>query len=504
MQTGAVQCIFPRVKGRYAASLATFLSFLVPGLGQAGLGLVRRGVLLFLPVLALIVVAWVVLRTLSAEAKVDLAFSPEFMIGLLIGNLAIAAYRIIVMIDARRSAIAVQQPRQPSHRGSAVLLAVLIVATVGLHGTVELVGYQAYTAMDEVFDKPPVADGEGGDWEIPDASFAPDDTPTPPATPSRAPGGSPTTAPTATPPPTPTPTPGPAWANDGRLNLLLIGSDSGPGRWSLRTDTMIVLSVDVESGRAAMFGVPRNMTGVPLPPESKAAFPNGRFPDLLNALYVYAMGHPRYFPGGDARGFRAVTGAVQQLVGVKLDGAVVVDLNGFVKLVDAVGGLWIDIPERVVDNHYPPENGGPKIRISFRPGCQKLNGHRALAYARTRHQDSDYGRMRRQQAVLLAIAHQTDPIGLLPEVPELLKIAGDHLWTTLKRDQIGALAALAARVDPGEVETTTFTPPNYPSHMTTAWIKRIRREVRGAFDGPAPKPKPSPTGTEEPIKSCRD
>lgn len=478
------------------------LSFVLPGLGQAAVGLVRRGLLLFLPILAIALLVGWVLAGSSLSAKLELAFSPEVLTALLIGNVIVAAYRIIVMIDARRSAISVEQPRQPSHRGSAVLLAILIVATVALHGTIEVVGYQTYTTMDEVFGGPPVGADASSDpdaWQIPDASFEPDDTPTPAPTPSATATGTPT----ATPSPTPSPTPAPAWAKDGRLNLLLIGSDSGPGRWSLRTDTMIVLSVDVEGGRAAMFGIPRNMTGVPLAPESKAAFPNGRFPGLLNALYVYAMGHPRNFPGGDARGFRAVTGAVQELVGVKLDGAVVVDLIGFVKLVDAVGGLWIDIPERVVDNHYPPENGGRKIRITFKPGCQHLNGHRALAYARTRHQDSDYGRMRRQQATLLALAHQTDPIGLLPEVPELLKIAGEHLWTTLKRNQIGALAALAARVDPGEVETTTFTPPNYPSHMTTAWIKRIRREVRNAFDGPAPKPTPSPTGTEAPIDTCR-
>jgi anionic cell wall polymer biosynthesis LytR-Cps2A-Psr (LCP) family protein len=110
---------------------------------------------------------------------------------------------------------------------------------------------------------------------------------------------------------------------------------------------MVVLSVDVETGRAALFGIPRNLVGVPLPPESAGAFKSGRFPGLLNALYVYAMGHPRQFPGGDARGFRAVAGAVQELVGVALDGVIVVNLAGFVRLVDAIGGLWIDVPKRL-------------------------------------------------------------------------------------------------------------------------------------------------------------
>jgi LCP family protein required for cell wall assembly len=215
------------------------------------------------------------------------------------------------------------------------------------------------------------------------------------------------------------------------------------------------------------------------------------------------MGHPRFFPGGDARGFRAVTGAIQELVGVRLDGAVVVDLNGFVKLVDAIGGLWIDVPERVVDDHYPLENGRGKVRIVIKAGCQKLSGHRALAYARSRHQDSDYGRMHRQQLVLVALAHQVDPIALLPQVPELLKIAGERLWTTLDREDIAGLAALAARVDPGAAATITFAPPNYPQHMTTAWIKRIRRVVRTAFAEPAPEPTASPATSEPPVDTCR-
>jgi LCP family protein required for cell wall assembly len=193
---------------------------------------------------------------------------------------------------------------------------------------------------------------------------------------------------------------------------------------------MEVLSIDVASGRAALFGFPRNELNVPLPPESAGAFPNGRYPGLLNSLYVYAMAHDKQFPGGDARGFRAVSGAIQQMIGMPLDGVVVVDLNGFVRLVNAIGGLWINIPQAVHDNAYPLENGSGDVSLSLRAGCQHLNGHLALAYARTRHQDSDYNRMGRQQLVLNALAHQVDPVGLVPKVPDLLAIAKDDLWPT--------------------------------------------------------------------------
>lgn len=483
---------------RPSPGVAATLSFLLPGLGQLALGAIRRGILLLAPAAAIVAVG-AVAAVPGAPAVLGLLLTPGFLIGALVANIVLAAAHVYAVLDAGRSRISdpPEGSGAPRH-GTTALVAVLVIATIGLHGAIEVVGYRAYTTLDDVFSGP----GGGDGWVIPDPSFEPTPSPTPSPTPT--PGPTPSPSPTPTPLPTPSPTPGPAWAEDDRLDLLLIGSDSGPGRWSLRTDTMIVLSVQVSTGRAALFGIPRNLTDVPLAPESKGASPNGRFPGLLNALYVYAMGHPRYFPGGEARGFRAVTGAVQELVGVELDGAVVVDLLGFVKLVDALDGLWIDVQERLVDQSYPLEDGGRKVRIVIEAGCQLLDGRMSLAYARSRHQDSDYGRMKRQQRVLVALAHQVDPIALLPRIPELLDIAGDHLWTTLDRSDIPALADLAARVDPGSVETVTIAPPDYPSHMTTAWIKRIRAVVRGAFDDPAPEPSPSAEATPPSDERCLD
>jgi LCP family protein required for cell wall assembly len=232
-----------------------------------------------------------------------------------------------------------------------------------------------------------------------------------------------------------------------------------------------------------MFGIPRNLINVPLADEDAHAFPDGRFPGLLNALYVYAWGHPGQFPGGDARGFRAVTGAIQELVGVPLDGFVAVDLNGFVKLVDSIGGLWIRIPDPVYDDHYPKVDGSGYTTVSFQTGCQKLGGQRALAYARSRHQDSDYGRMGRQQAVLLALRKELDPIDVLERAPKLLSIAKDHLWTTIKRSDLPGLAELAAKVAPRDVDKVLFVPSaGYPEYLTTSVIKQIRRTVRHEFD----------------------
>ena len=280
------------------------------------------------------------------------------------------------------------------------------------------------------------------------------------------------------------------WARDDRLNLLLIGSDAGPDRWSLRTDTMIVLSVEARTGRAALFGIPRNLVGVPLPPESAGATKDGRFHGLLNALYVYAMGHPGKFPGGDARGMRAVSGAVQELVGVRLDGLVVVNLGGFVRLVDELGGLWIDVPSRLRDRNYPLEDGSGWMELDIGGDCRHLDGRMALAYARSRHQDSDYGRMNRQQLVLLSLRSQLDPLKLVSKAPAFLRIAGDSLWTTIRRKEIRGLAKLAERVDcAASSGSSSSRRPSYDSHLLDdREIARIRRVVRTVFEEPLPSP----------------
>jgi LCP family protein required for cell wall assembly len=453
------------------------LSFLFPGLGQAALGRATVAVALGAPV-ALFTGAAIAFLTMGRASFVQL-LRPEVLVELLVLNGVFLVLHLVAVTDAWASAWRRHPAESARARRSArarVVLAALVVATVAMHGAAGWVGIRAWQTLDRIFEP-------GGGWPIPEPSF-----PSPSPRPSRPPLGTPSPTPRATPAPTPSPTPSPvpSWAEDGRLNLLLIGGDSGPDRWSLRTDTMIVLSIDVRTGRAALFGVPRNLVGVPLPPESAAAFPGGRFPGLLNALYVYAMGHPAQFPGGDARGFRAVAGAVQQLVGVRLDGMIGVNLAGFVRLVDAIGGLWIDVPERVVDAHYPLEDGSGHIAIDIRPGCQLLDGRMALAFARSRHQDSDYGRMRRQQAVLEALARQLDPLELVARLPELFEIAEDNVWTTIPREDAADMAAVAARVRLGSIRKVLFVPPTYPSQLTDAAIDRIRATVRDVFDVPSP------------------
>jgi LCP family protein required for cell wall assembly len=305
--------------------------------------------------------------------------------------------------------------------------------------------------------------------------------------------------------PGPTPTPVAPWRADGRLNMLLVGGDAGPGRFSLRTDTMVLLSVDVATGRAALFGIPRNLMNVPLGADSAGAFACHCFPGLLNALYVYAGQHPEQFPGGETRGYLALQGAVSALTGVQVDGMLVVDLNGFVRLVDALGGIDINVPTPLYDYRYPLENGRGDVELYIRAGQQHMDGHLALAYARSRHQDDDYHRMGRQQSVLLALRRAVKPCSLIPRLPELIDIAGDSLWTNFSPRDMPELLALAQRVDTARIARYAFVPPTIPEYLTARAVGKVHAMVANAFTAAAsasPGASATPAPSEPPDGGC--
>lgn len=505
----------PAVRVHGPAWLALLAAAILPGFGHAVLGRPRTGALLFGPVIGLVLAVVTVVELAPDRASlIGEALSPDVLavLAMLVG--VVGVYRLAVLAAtaalAQRLAPTVGWARS-ARLALAVMLALFIVVP---HVVVDAVILDTRDTIIAVFGGPDGPDeGIGGllppeDAEQtaspaaiatptprPSSSGSPSATPLPSSSPGSTPSPSANPAPTPSlgPAPTAAPGPRPAWAANGRLDLLLIGSDAGPDRWSLRTDTLILLSVDVASGRAALFGFPRNMVGVPLPTESAGAVPGGRFPGLLNALYVYANAHPDQFPGGWIRGFRAVGGAIETLAGVHLDGIVVVDLAGFVRLVDAIGGVEITIPEPLRDRMYPLEDGSGLVEIYFPAGRQRLDGRRALMYVRSRHQDSDYGRMERQQAMLLAIRRGVDPCTLIPSIPKLLRIARDDLWTNLSPKDLPSLFSLGARTNTRQAKTILFGPPAYLAHLTDDEIGRIRRVVRTVFAGPAPSPAPTET-----------
>jgi LCP family protein required for cell wall assembly len=453
-------------------ALAGLLSFAIPGLGQAFAGAWRRGLAVAAPAVVLAafgVGIWLIDRGILVRA----ALTPPVLLGIVGLSVAIGLYRIWAIADAYWIARARggDADRSVPRRGASLLVLLLLFAvTVGMHGYVAYVGWGAHQTLTAVFD-PEGPDGEAG-GSSPSTSPSPTSTPDP---------GTPSPEATPTPTPVPTPTPPPAWAADGRLNVLLIGSDAGPGRWSQRADAVILVSVDIATGRIAAFSVPRYTTNVPLPEPAASAFPCRCLTEPINALFVFANENPSLFPGeGDLKGWLAVSGAVEALFGVQLDGMAVADLNGFVRMVDAVGGITLDIGAEVYDAQYPDPNGVDIVEIYFPVGVQRLDGWHALAYARTRHQDGDVNRMRRQQEVIRALGHELS-CNLLLNLPSVLAVARDTLWTNLRLEDVPDML----RIDPGPVESHVLFDIHNPA-LTAADVARLQAEVAGAFDGPAP------------------
>jgi LCP family protein required for cell wall assembly len=287
----------------------------------------------------------------------------------------------------------------------------------------------------------------------------------------------------------------PYWARDGRLDVLVLGGDAGPGREGLRTDSMMLVSVDIASGRAAIFGFPRNLVNVPLPPRIQSAYGCHCFPDMLSGYYRWAQSHPDLFAGSrTTRGYRALAELYGYLTGRTIDGVAAADLNGFIRLVDALGGLTIDVPYAIHDARYPKADGSGTMVLDIKPGPQTLPGWLALAFARSRHQDSDYGRMNRQQLVLVALRKQLNPCSMLPRLPDLVSVAKESLWTNIPSAQLPSLLALAEHVDMKRIARFAFTPPTYNETVTAADVTRIRATIRDAFTGAPPAPAPDGEG----------
>ncbi|MEI8332660.1 MAG: LCP family protein [Chloroflexota bacterium] len=516
---------------RLSPALAAALSFVLPGLGQAYAGQRGRAFAWAVPtlaVVALVVGLLVVNRDLGYVAGI--LIQPGSLAIAVVVDLAFLVYRVAAIVDAYRvAARAMPRVAGAASKGIRVGLAAtaaLLVVTITAQGLVAWVGWNAYDLVSGVFgsgsaNAPDWGDGgaalaEGGAptdvaeqdaVSSPGAAASPGSgatlptdgvtsggtivwTPQPGGTAS--PAGSPSGA---TPSPTATDAGVPYWAEDGRLDLLVLGGDAGPGRDGLRTDSMMVVSVDVASGRAAIFGFPRNLVNVPLPPRIAKAYKCHCFPEMLSGYFRWAQTHPDLFSGSKTtRGYRAVAELFGYLTGRTIDGVAAADLNGFIRLVDALGGLRIDVPYRIYDRNYPKEDGSGTMVLEIQPGLQTLSGSTALAFARTRHQDSDYGRMNRQQLVLVALRKQLNPCAMIPRLPDLVKVAKESLWTNIPSSQLPSLLALAEQMDLKRITRVAFTPSKYAEFVTADEVTRIRAVIRDVFKGAPPAPAPDDGG----------
>lgn len=273
------------------------------------------------------------------------------------------------------------------------------------------------------------------------------------------------------------------FAGQARVNILLLGGDAGPGRPNMRTDTMIVVSIDPITGDTAIISIPRNMYLMPFPAGTPLAdeFPGG-FPYLANALYHYVDTNRELAGGGSDAGAQALKQSMAQLLGIPINYYVLVDMLGFVDIIDAIGGIDIYVTKRVT-TPLNPDQGMEDVPEYIEPGQQHMDGTLALSYARSRYVDSDYGRMGRQRCVIAAIAKSAQPMSVALGLGQLVSAFGDAVRTDIPRNELGDFAKLierfAANGGVDEARSLHLGPPNIDNGSWNA--QHVRNLVAGTL-----------------------
>jgi LCP family protein required for cell wall assembly len=284
------------------------------------------------------------------------------------------------------------------------------------------------------------------------------------------------------------------WKGRQRLNLLLIASDAGDDRTGTRTDSMVVLSTDVHRGDVVMFSLPRNLQHVPMPPGPLLQTWPDTFPDLLNAVYQRVTERPQLFAGARDRGAEALKQVVGGVLGLRVDYYVMINLAGFEKFVNALGGVNLTVTERlpiggVLANgtHVPPVG-------YIEPGRQHMSGYTALWYARSRRDSSDYARMARQRCLIGAMARQASPASVLSHFQDLAGATKQLVATDLPQKLLQPLVDLADKIrSKGVIRSLQFVPPLINTGDPDFTL--IRNKVRQALATAAPKPASGTTPT---------
>lgn len=293
---------------------------------------------------------------------------------------------------------------------------------------------------------------------------------------------------------------------DGRYNFLVMGGDAGEARSGRRPDSIIVVSVDAKSGEAATISIPRNLqnaqfsTGSPL----WGVYPEGfNCGDncIINFLYTdVTNNHPDLYPDSQDPGAEAMMDAAGGVLGLEVQGYVLIDMAGFATLIDALGGVkvnvggWVPISGNDVGNglHMPPTGW-------ISPGVQTLNGYHALWFARSREWATDYARSERQQCIQSAILAQMDPATVLTKFNAIAAAGSKVMESDLPAGQLGSFASLALKAKSHDLARLTIGPPDFSQDMPTyPDFAVIHQRVQELLNPVAPAPAPAPAPESDP------
>lgn len=244
---------------------------------------------------------------------------------------------------------------------------------------------------------------------------------------------------------------------DGRTNVLILGISGGTHAGADLTDTMIILSISPEQKNVALVSLPRDLWSDTLK-------------DKVNSAYHYGEEKKK---GG---GFVLSKTVAEDIVGLSIHYAFMIDFSGFQDIIDLVGGIDVNVPASFTDPEFPiagrendPCDGDATFACRYEPlhfdqGMQRMNGSRALAYVRSRHAEgdegSDFARARRQQEVLLALkAKLMRPTVWLAQQPLVIyRALGNATDTDMSIGELATVGKLLLRTPQDRIEKVTIEP----------------------------------------------
>jgi len=304
-----------------------------------------------------------------------------------------------------------------------------------------------------------------------------------------------------------------------RITILLAGGDGGAGRSGSRTDVINVVSIDTSTGKAAVFGIPRNMTHVPLPARWSTAFvdlekqltpyaerrkwtdedgdgepdqfvPCHCFPDQINAIYPFTRKWTDTYPDEREPGLAALRDVLEIMLGLDIDYYAFVNMNGFVSVVNALGGVDVFVTRGVYIEMSHPSIEGEWVEVAVGRGWRRLSGLNALGYVRERRSSNDYVRMQRQRCLLKAVAAKATPATVVSRFSQLSRAMVRSVKTDIRVDYLPTLLEHTASLDLDDITTVGFVPPFYTPVLDhrgkpTPDLGRIQRAVQTALSAEA-------------------
>lgn len=293
--------------------------------------------------------------------------------------------------------------------------------------------------------------------------------------------------------------------SEGRYNFLMMGGDAGADRTGRRPDSLSVISVDAKTGKSAIISIPRNLQNARFSDDSpmRKIYPDGYDCGdecLINAINTEVTNkYKKLYPGVEDPGAQATLEAVSGTLGIKVQAYVLVDMDGFAKLIDAMGGIkikaggWVPISGETIDE----ANGIHGMPLGWIPaGNDTLDGYHALWYGRSREFVDDYARIARQQCVQQAMLKQLDPATLLTKFEDIVKAGTKVVDSNISSSQLGSFVDLAMKSKGQPVDRLTLGPPDFDASFSTVPdFDRIHQAVDKLL-GPAP----AAGAAEDPVR----